>query len=343
MPDYLRSFRSVPNTLAYHWRRNSWLFDPRRFFSNHEKVEIRKPIFFLGDQGGGLTLIGRMIRRNPSVVSISGDHTYWSGPDEMQRVMELRLPKSLKLSRLPIRVEVKHDHLTAPRSWSYATDELLGAYRKTAADYVPEEADVFRSLIREAIHRFGSNRKDVRFFDKSQVYTVKLSLINEILKDSDPYFVLVTRNPYVACYRAAQGKALDMKRYAEHMSLEERVELCAQHWSNAMDAALNDGGAVKRFTTLRFEDVLASPSKQIQSLCDFLDIEFDDDMLPQPHHRIPFGSRFPDRWYPLRKDVNSRYLEQVPCALLKIIDQRCAETAHALGYERPAALLDEQR
>ena len=325
---------ALANTALYHWRRSNWLLDPRRLVRDYHDVEIRRPIFFLGDQGGGLTLIGRMIRRHPDVVSISGDHTHWAGPDEMQRVMELRLPKSLKLARLPINVEVQHDRLTAPRSWSYATDELLPAYRKTAADYDTAEAATFRFLLREALHRHGKGR-DVRFFDKSQVYTVKLGLIHAMLEDTDPYFVLVTRNPYVGCYRAAQGKAIDMARYAGVMDLHERVELCAQHWSNAMRCALEDGHTVGRFMTLRFEDVLAEPEASLRKLCAFLELEFDPDLLPQAHHRIPLGSRFPDRWYPLKTDINTQYLAQIPGDLLKIIDARCGELAEHLGYERP--------
>jgi hypothetical protein len=331
----MRRLYSLTNTFRYHWRRSSWLLDPQRFIRDYRDTAIERPIFFLGDQGGGLTLIGRMIRRNPSIVSICGDSTYWSGPDEMQRVMELRLPRSLKLARLPYKVEVHHERLTAPRSWSYAADALIDYYRKTAIDYDEGDAETFRFLIREALHRFGHGRVGIRFFDKSQVYTVKLGLIHAILEDTDPYFVLLTRDPYVACYRAAQGKAIDMARYARFLTLRERVELCAQHWSNAMQCALEDGQKVQRFMSMRFENVLAQPETSLRSLCTFLDLSFDSDMLPQPYHRIPQGSRFPDRWYPLKTDINKRYLENIPTDLLAIIDARCGSLAEKLGYERP--------
>lgn len=314
------------------------MVDPRRFVRDYADVPIHKPIFFLGNQGGGLTLIGRMIRRNPSVVSIAGDHTYWTGPDEMQRVMELRLPKSLKLARLKYKVEVDHDQLTAPRSWSYAADELIDSYRKTSKDLTLEDAAIFRFLIREALHRYGKGRKDARFFDKSQVYTVKLGLLNAILEDTDPHFVLVTRNPYVACYRAAQGKAIDMERYASFMSLEERIDLCAQHWTNAIRSAVEDAKSVKRFKTVRFEDILDDPEGEVGGLCDFLGLEFNQNMLPQAHHTIPLGSRFPDRWYPLITEVNARYLDEIPTRLLEIIDERCGELAKTFDYSMPQAL-----
>jgi hypothetical protein len=161
---------------------------------------------------------------------------------------------------------------------------------------------------------------------------VKVSYIQALLKDTNPYFVLVTRNPYAACYRAALGKARDMKNYAKFMTLEERVEICAQHWSNAMNCALEDSAKVNNFTTIRFEDVLQNPDETIQSLCDFLDLTYDEGMLPQEDQKIPFGSRFRDRWYPLRPDVNQRYLDEIPDRYVHIIEEYCKPIAQKFDY-----------
>lgn len=327
------NIRDMANLAWYHWRRSNWLVDPRRFFRSYEDVQIDRPIFFLGNQGGGLTLITRMIRRHPEVVTICGNHHYWSGSDEMQRVMELRLPKSLKLARLPYRVEAEHDVLTAPRSWSYATDALFEQYRKTEADYDEGDAQTFRFLLREALHRYGNSGRG-RFLDKSQVYTLKARLIQALLGDGDLHFVLVTRNPYAACYRAATGKAIDMQRYAATMSLEERVRLCAEHWANAMRCVWEDRSHLKRFHWLRFEDVLTDPEGEITRLCDFLGLDYRDDLLPHPDHVIPFGTRFRSRWYPLKPNVNQSYLDAVTPQLLDIIEERCGAMASICGYER---------
>lgn len=332
--EWAARLRRWKNMAWYHWRRSNWLLDPRRFVRSYDAVPIERPIFFVGNQGGGLTLVARMIRRHPSLVSIVGDHRHWSGPDEMQRVMELRLPRSLKLARVPYEVEVEHDRLTAPRSWSYATDELLPAYRKTAADYDEAEAEQFRFLMREALHRHGHGPGS-RFVDKSQVYTVKLPLLARILEGTDPYFVLITRNPYAACYRAAQGKAIDMARYAATMSLEERIELCAQHWDNAMRCALEDAPSLRRFKVMAFEHILTDPVSSVRELCDFLDLSYREDLLPQPHHTIPLGTRFRDRWYPLNPEVNDAYLARAAPEHLKIIERRCGATAERLGYASP--------
>ena len=71
--------------------------------------------------------------------------------------------------------------------------------------------------------------------------------------------MLITRNPYASIYRAAIGKAGDIHRYAKFISLDERVAICAQHWSNAMQAVLSNRDEVEQFFHLRFEDVLLNP------------------------------------------------------------------------------------
>jgi len=88
---------SWANYLYYYWRRNNWFLYPRRFFDDYQDIEIDRPIFLVGNQGDGLTLVARMLRRHESVLSITGNHRYWSGADEMQNVMRCRLPRSLRV------------------------------------------------------------------------------------------------------------------------------------------------------------------------------------------------------------------------------------------------------
>jgi hypothetical protein len=276
-----------------------------------------------------------MIRRNPDVISITGDHSYWSGADEMQRVMMWRLPPSLRLGGRFICKDPPHETFTPPRSWSYASDDLIGSYRKTEADCNEEAGRKLRFLIREALYRYGDGEPGKRFVDKSQVFTVKMSYVDALLEDANPYFVLITRNPYAACYRAAKGKAGDMERYASFMSLDERMDVCIQHWSNVMQCVLDDKDKVSNFKAMRFEDFLQEPEKSLAGLCDFLGLKFKEDMIPKPHHPIPLGSKYRNRWYPLRPDVNQPYLEEIPDRYIAMIEERCQPIAEQFGYAPP--------
>ena len=41
-------------------------------------INVNKPIFILGTQGGGLTLISRILHRHPDTVYCSGNSKFWA-------------------------------------------------------------------------------------------------------------------------------------------------------------------------------------------------------------------------------------------------------------------------
>ena len=132
------------NYLYYYWRRNNWLLYPHRFFGDYEGIEMSHPIYLVGNQGDGLTLIARMLRRHQAIVSVTGNHRYWAGADEMQNVMRGRLPRSLRQGGRFICKDFSHETFTPPRSWSYGADDLVEHYRKTATDHDDEAAETNR-------------------------------------------------------------------------------------------------------------------------------------------------------------------------------------------------------
>lgn len=320
------------NWLYYVYRRNNWMLDISRLFKDFEEINIDRPIFLLGTQGGGLTLIARILRRNQHVVSVTGNYLYWSGADEMQNVLGPILPRQL--------TGIKHkvprdDNFPPPRGWLYAIDELIPKYRATRKDVTPEVQEKFKKMLRWIIARNREGRGTKRFIDKSQIYTVKVSFLNELLREHEPYFILITRNPYAVCYRSASGAAPGLYKQVEENGFEYGLKLAAQHWRNSFEVALEDGEKIDNFSTFRFEDMLQNPESQIKELCDFLDLDFNKDMLPQPEHEIPFGSRFFDRWYPLRPEVNEKYYDRMKANHVKIIRSGCGNLAKKFNYNSP--------
>jgi len=327
----MRSINFVSN-LFYLWRRNNWMLNPKNYIVSNRMNCIINPVFLLGCQGDGLTLLSRMLRRNPQVVSVTGNSNYWAGADEMQNVLEPLL--SSEISGIRINVP-SHPILKPPRSWSYACNELIDKYRKTDKDFNERLEKKIKNAIGMVIRRYGKKIANPRFVDKSQVFTVKISFINELLKDCNPYFILVTRNPYASCFRAAQGKAGDMRRYSKFLTLDERIKICIEHWNNSMKAVEEDKNKVKNFMSIKFEDLLKSPENILKKICNFVKLDFSIDMIPQKEHVLPFGSKFKERWYPLRPDVNDSYLKQIPEKYVEWIYKKCGRLAEKHGYERP--------
>ena len=84
---------------------------------------------------------------------------------------------------------------------------------------------------------------------------------------------------------------------------------------------------------VRFEDILWEPEVMLRRIYDHVELEFLEDMLPAPHHKIPFGSRFRDRWYPLSMERALHYIKMATQEELEIVSRRCSSLAGKLGYE----------
>jgi hypothetical protein len=305
------------------------MLDPKCYLEHYSNISINDPIFLIGNQGDGLTLLSRMLRRNPQVVSVTGNSNYWAGGDEMMNVFEPILTSELSgifISAPP------HKILKPPRSWSYASNALIKRYRKTEKNSDVLNKKKLRSAIGMAIARNGKHIRKPRFIDKSQVFSVKLSFINSLLVDCNPYFIHVTRNPYATIFRAATS-AKDMKRYSHYLNFSNRMKMCSQHWLNVAKSIEEDKCKISNFLRIKFEDILEDPKNTLKKVCDVINLQFSEDMIPQPHHRLPFGVRFQKRWYPLRKDVNNRYLEKLSFKDIELIDNICGNYPEKFGYK----------
>lgn len=333
-----RSFWAPPVKMArkaaYFWKRNNWMLHVPSLWSDYSDIPIDRPIFLLGNQGDGVTLISRFLRRHSQVVSVTGNRDYWSGADEMQRVMEPRLPPRLRLAGKLTRSDPPHPRYYQPRSWSYGCDELYQAYHDVERHATTADAQRLRKVIRECLHRFAPGRP-ARFVDKSQVYTLKTRYLQALLADEDPHFVLFLRDPYAACYRAASGKARDMRWYSSFLGFDERFQLCLQHWRNCVSTALADAEHLKRFRVFRYEDFLTEPERWTRELCAFLGLEFESGMLPTAGQALPFATKYNERWYPLRPDNNRRYHSAQTEAQLDAVERTCGLLAARFGYHRP--------
>lgn len=324
-----RYARKVFNLPTLWLRRWLWRIHPKRWSADLDDVPIDRPIFLLSVQGGGLTLITRMLRRHPDVVCVTGNHTYWAGPDEMQNVMGPMLPPALTGLQYKIPPHSQYPE----RGWLYAIDDLLPLYRQTETDATPHLREQFRRAIRIALKIHGSCLYPARFIDKSQTFTVRVALINALLEDCEPRFILVTRNPYAVCYRAAMRKT-PLARLSR--SDKERLSLAGQHWANSFYCALRDFVTVEHSHIVRFEDVLREPEEHIQTLCKFVDLDFSLSMLPAPDDTFPLGatgsSAGDNKWYPLRSDVNKKYLDRLESWMIDILNERVAALAYEWRY-----------
>jgi hypothetical protein len=320
-----RASKHLAIKLARLYERDRWRLSMRRLGEHVDRLPLDRPIFLLGVAGCGATLIGRSLRRNRAVVSMSGNSDYWTGIDELGIVRNRmqRLPPVLWGNKF--RTDL--DDEVQGTTHLFACDALLPHYRMTAADGRRDDGERYVRLLREHIAVYAHEPSRARFLDKTHANTVKIPLLAKLLERHDPFFLLVTRNPYASCPWIVRRKP---PSFRVELSYERQLELTAEHWDNAYRIALDDGQKIDRFAVVRYEDWIADPVSSTKRLCTMLELEFDPAMLPQPGQSRPFATLPSDRkWFPLYPDTR---LENLTEAEADVIGARCDTLAERLGY-----------
>ena len=313
------------------------VWTPRRSYISLNSVDIESPVFFLGTQGGGLTLVSRMLRRSAQFVTIGGGPSFWTGHDEMDKfhIGHELLPDELAL-RSPgynnmTGTEEDHPVFGLERSWVYATDELLPRYRKTTDDYSQELEREFKNFIRRSIRAHSTDGTSARFLDMSQSYSLKVPLLRTFFPDAR--FVLVTRNPYVMCWREVTREPDRKYRlWNRRPSLEEGLRLAAEHWRNSYKVALQDLESEEDGIVVRFEDAISDPKSTIRRVAEHAKVSYTEDMAPKKNHTLPVGSKAKTKWYPIRKDVNKKYKKSITKEAKNLIEKEIENLDKKTGY-----------
>jgi uncharacterized protein (TIGR03032 family) len=76
-------------------------------------------------------------------------------------------------------------------------------------------------------------------------------------------------------------------------------DIVSRQWADTVDALLHDLTALdgERWCVASYDQLVADPLAEIQRLCAFLDIDWDDDLAePLPHSRHTLDSPHPDKW-----------------------------------------------
>ena len=321
--------RDLAIKLVRLYHRDRWRFSRLRHDPRVDLVPLDRPIFLLGVMGCGATLVGRSLRRNPAVVSMSGNASQWTGIDELGVVRNRMEVLPTKLWGNKFRTDIEHP--IQGTIHFFASDELLPAYRMTEQDATEEDARRFLRVLREHVAVYARDPAHARFIDKTHANTVKAPLLAALLAGHDPRFVLIVRSPYMCCPWLVRKKP---PSFRVPLSWEQQLELAAELWANAYGTALEDSHRVAGFTIVRFEDWLADPATGTRSLCVALDLSFDEAMVPGPGQSLPFATLRSDRkWYPL---YSGRRPGLTPSDA-DIIEARCGELARAFGYARPGS------
>jgi len=321
--------------LARQVQRYDW--NLRRCAIRLDRVPIDRPIFLLGVQGGGGTIVARTLYRHPRAVYASGNSAFWAGLDEIHNchhtirdLPEALIHRSAHFFNVDGRLEL-HPHYGYQRSWLYAIDEFLSTYARDAGDADEATAAALKRVIRKCVLAYAHDPGQARFVDMSQLYTIQVSFLAELLRDCAPRFILLARNPYVTCARAAR-KEYETYGTRVVLSPEQKLQCAIEHWSNSYRRALSDGRGLPMLR-VRYEDFIDDPRRVVRTICEFAELDFDPRQVPGPGQPMPLGSVSPEKWYPLKREENARYADALSPDLIRGLNRKAGDVIRELGYE----------
>jgi hypothetical protein len=165
----------------------------------------------------------------------------------------------------------------------------------------------------------------------SQTFSLKVPLLRKIFPDA--CFVVQTRNPYATCLKEARDDSYEWRRKTE---LKQKLTIFAEHWRNTYAYAVGDLKDHAHKTTVRYEDLVEDPEGELRRIAEAVDLEYDPDMVPRDHHRLPFGASESHKWFPVRTGVNEKHLNQLSARMASVIRDNVEDVARSFGYQSPA-------
>ena len=297
------------------------------------RPRVRLPRALMRELGAhGLAHVGR------KTVYASGNSDFWAAPNEILNCSHLHdVPEALRhrsyhFGTVDDRME-HHPRYGYQRSWLYAIDEFLPQYGKTADGVDDETTRAFRRVLKKIVLAYAHDPRDCRLVDQSQLYTIQVPYITRMLEDCDPRFVLISRNPYAICSRAVQKEYTAARGGYIEADRAARIACAVEHWSNSFRLALDAAREVP-LLKVRYEDFLDEPARVVREICAFAELEFTSDLVPAEGQPVPAGSVEPEKWYPLKRGENARYLKDLDRDLVDALHRRAGDLIELLGYER---------
>ena len=173
-------------------------------------------------------------------------------------------------------------------------------------------ANVFEQLIRHD----AEVPNGALWGDKSPSYLNHMSAIRSIFPQAKFIHLLRDARDYVLSLEKAFGK----NKYR-----------AAQRWNDAMVQSKIDGDQLgANFIEVRYEDLVDNPRKEAKRLCDFLDLDFEPDMLTLERATENLGDTKGER--NIVAGNYGKYKERLTSGELAEVEACCADGLRAMGY-----------
>lgn len=153
-------------------------------------------------------------------------------------------------------------------------------------DAIGDRSDLsFADAIHAAYAAYARKQGKARWADKTPDYIDHLPLLSRLFPEAR--FVHMVRDG-----RDVALSTLDLRRFHRHAAT------CGYFWARQIAAAIGEGRRLGpgRYLELRYEDLLDGPERELERLCTFVGLPYDDAMLQHDEHDL---EKLPERFRPI--------------------------------------------
>jgi hypothetical protein len=261
--------------------------------------------FVIGSARSGTTLLRMILNAHPEVAV----------PPESRFVVELYRSDEVLVEDFLARLDAH------PRwaSWDTPIENVRAQLAGVATLPYPE-------AIEAAYLAFAKSRNKKRYGDKTPRYIKHIPLLSRLWPEAK--FVHLVRD----------GREVALS-YADVPFGPSTIAKAAALWKERVELGLEQGRALgpKRYNEMRYERLLARPQEEIESLCSFLELDFDPAMLDYSEHA---RSEVLDRAKLYNPHVTKSITktrswdEQMPPSQVEVFEAVAGDALQELSYER---------
>ena len=215
----------------------------------------KPPIFVVGRQHSGNTLLVSILDNHPAVLGLKNEGTFFEHQDRLRT-----LSRQLTVKRIAQIIEGGTEREDVPRQ--SLEEHLQRSLRRDGG--TPGD------LYRRGMRWFASKDEAVQWAQKATSYIFYVDSILGAIPDAR--LIFLARNPL--------DIAASLKRRGEWRRTLRMVWGWNRGTATAVQWTDTDPERVK---VVRYEDLVRVPQETMREICSFVDIEFEDDLLEIPH------------------------------------------------------------
>jgi len=263
-------------------------------------IVIDRPIFLIGLPRSGTTLLQDILCRHPDVAFMTNAMNQFPscfcGAEALRRRLGLDFRAERYVDGLEIRAGSANEGMAFFAAWFGVDLHSLEYKDVRIGDFTPGEVNGWRETIRRIVWSSEGTRS--RFFNKNPGLLPYMALLNDVWPDAK--FIHLVRDPRLCansmiklCRRNQAQEAKLSGRSEENLiipyprlpNLAENVRRYGAHdirttahlWNDAMSFVDRHSASIPFIHTVRHEDVVANPGRELSKILEFCELRAIDD------------------------------------------------------------------